>query len=105
MDACVFLGRAETPCDGRIQLHHVLPRQLIRSRYRSAAYNGKQFDVPLTKVLGDKRNLVPLCWRHHQLVEGRRIYLEPDDLPENFMDFAAELNLTGFVWRWRPDAA
>lgn len=46
-----------------------------------------------TDLAIDPRNIVWACWEHHQHIENRRVYLDPEQLPKGAQDFAAELGL------------
>lgn len=77
------------PCDGPIQLHHCVPQQAIRRRYRSlkaAHRRGGPKPWSITAALKDPANLTPVCWSHHQLVEGHRIQPDPPPGFSAFLD-------------------
>lgn len=84
---CVFSG---DDCRGRLQWHHVIPRQRIRRAWKSAcAAQGR--GGPKAWILGDAihdaRNRVWLCVYHHGEVEAKRLYVTA---PESAREFAAE---------------
>lgn len=47
------------PCDGPGELHHIVPKQRIKHRVSLAQ---------LPYAIKDRRNLVPLCRRHHHRI-------------------------------------
>jgi hypothetical protein len=81
--------------DGRMTRHHLLKQQRLR----------KELDLDIAEyALADPRGMVNACWRHHQLVENRRIVVWREDLPAEFWDFARELGLQGWAERYFPPA-
>lgn len=87
---CIFLDEF---CEGRLDPHHVIPRQRIRARFG----RGRGL-IPLSRgnqvaAIRDERNIVPLCRHHHELVTNRRLYLTEADLPHGIHDFAKEYGL------------
>lgn len=86
---CAAMGAR---CDGRIQLHHLVPQQRIKREHKAAvaAYRrGGPKPWALGRMLADERNLVPLCKRHHELVEQHLLEI---DVPAEAWLFAAELD-------------
>ena len=80
-------------CRGRLQWHHVIPKQRIRRAWKSArAHYNRTGTKPwsVTKAIADERNRVWLCVYHHGQVEAKRLYVEP---PESAVEFAREYGL------------
>ena len=76
-------------CEGVHQLHHIIKQQVLRR------------EMPkLGLVLGDRRNMVRVCSRHHELLTNARIHFTRDELPESVEEFAAE---HGLEWRLAHD--
>lgn len=87
--------------------HHVIPQQRIKIAIGRVAIKSKRFDVelteaerrlldtPLTRILGDRRNIVRISrTRHHRAHNGvvpER--LKREQLPRDIEDFAAEYAL------------
>lgn len=96
---CVFHG---PDCRGRLQWHHVVPRQRIRRAWKSeqAAHRRGEnpYPWPLYRALNDDRNRVWLCVFHHGQVEMRKLYVDP---PESAREFAREY---GLEWSLEADA-
>jgi hypothetical protein len=94
MSACIAAGR-HCPCEGRLQEHHVIAQQWIKREHKSAkAEQRRGGPAPwgVSRVLADRRNLIRICKRHHELVEQRILYLAADELPAGVWAFAAELD-------------
>ena len=95
MKECFAAGRApgneNAACRGVHQAHHAIQRQVLRH------------ETPkdhLEEILGDRRNLVRLCAKHHEWVTNHRIHFTRDELPESVEEFAAE---HGLLWRLDHD--
>lgn len=98
MNACVFHGE---DCRGRLQWHHVVPRQRIKRTHREvvARYRRSGGEKPwgLVRAIADERNRVWLCVFHHGQVEAKRLYVDP---PESVREFAREY---GLEWSLEAD--
>lgn len=95
MSACIAKGRAHCDCDGRLEEHHLIPQQRIKREHKSAVAahrRGGPQPWGLARALGDRRNLVRICKRHHELVTNHILWLEREDLPAGAWAFAAELD-------------
>lgn len=86
------------------QLHHIIPRQRIRTRLSDVRIKAKRFEVltegeerllntPLSCVYADSRNLVRLTKREHERHHTGTLRLDPSKLPLELWDFAAEYAL------------
>lgn len=63
-------------CDGRVQLHHVVPRQRLRRAWKAAKAEERRTGVKawsITAAIKDERNLIGLCVFHHMQVEAKRL--------------------------------
>lgn len=105
--SCHFAGWPDFPsCEPPGQRHHVVPQQRIKYQYpRGALYDPELGWRPIGKLdepgsletrsqrelLDDPRNIILICWGHHQLVEGKRIYPE---IPEPVWEFAEDFGFT-----------
>jgi hypothetical protein len=54
----------------------------------------------LEYALADRRNLIPLCRHHHELVTNARLYVPSFSWPEGIWDFAEETGLTWYLDKW-----
>lgn len=98
MAACVMYGHG--PCGGRLQNHHLCPQSRIKRRHRSLKAEerrGGPKPWPLSQALKDLRLQVEICKRHHELVEWRRVYVDPRDIPAGAMDAVLEYGLSGYL--------
>jgi hypothetical protein len=88
---CFFHG---PDCRGRLQWHHVLPRQRLRRAHREvvATYRRSGGDKPwaLSLAITDERNRVWVCVYHHGEVEAKRLYVP---VPDSVRDFAEDFGL------------
>lgn len=100
---CV-LAQPREKCAGPLDAHHVLPKQRIKREFPSGATVGpdgvlrpvravEDAEVTLDALLADARNGVPVCRRHHDLLEGRRVRLPRRTLDGDFPAFLATLGL------------
>ena len=102
---CCFWGHGR--CVGRVQKHHVIPRQELRKRHAGATHSQQlRLDPPELKPLrtwiADERNIVGLCFHHHQQLTNARIYLRRSMLPSGIDDFASETGLDWFLVKHFP---
>lgn len=88
---CVVADHTFSDCDGKTDPHHIVPKRVIRDHYPAGH-----------KVFSDKRNVVALCRRHHNVIERRLFYLPDECLPRGFDEF---LDTYGFVISWEFDQA
>lgn len=98
MKGCLFDGAPGPPCFAPLQPHHLVPQQRIKRRWRTlnAAYRRGSGVKPwsLKRCLEDQRNIVRVCWGHHQRVEARlSAHVTRDQLPAGFYDFVREYEL------------
>lgn len=70
-------------CAGRIQAHHVVPKQRLR------------IELGAETPLWDIRNGVPICERHHHLVTMAMLRLPVSIIPTGVFEFAEE---HGLAW-------
>jgi hypothetical protein len=73
-------------CDGKLDGHHVLPKQWLKGNVR-LPYS----EQTPASVLNDSRNGILVCRRHHDLLENARIALDVEALPPCVVEFAQEL--------------
>lgn len=100
----VCYARAKGGCAGRIEAAHWIATQrlaAIQTNARIAIRNGREVsdprrllvDMPLTGLIADDRNGVPLCMRHHASFDkrnGQELVLMP---PGEVREFAEEYDL------------
>jgi hypothetical protein len=60
--------------------------------------------ISLASILGDGRNRIWLCDRHHQLVTNARIYI-PRSAMQSVEEFARDYGLEGWLDRYTKEAA
>ena len=91
------LMRGIGTCDGKIDAHHMLSKQRLRSLHWQACWDKKTYPelehsplagVELDDLLSDPRNGAPLCRRHHTIVSVCPIPQER--VPQAVFDFALE---------------
>lgn len=68
------LEHRDTPCDGRVQAHHIYPKRLLKA---IAGRHGYDVD----ELVADWRNGIYLCTRHHHQVEIGRERFDRGDMP------------------------
>lgn len=99
MPACVMFGHS--PCGGRLQNHHLVPQQRLKRRHatlKAEERRGGPKPWPLSRALKDQRLIVDICAHHHiNLVEQRRLYVDPRDVPAGAMDAVREYGLSGYL--------
>jgi hypothetical protein len=93
-------------CHGVLEWHHAVKQQRIKRAFPHGAiwglswhpatrYSPVTHGSPVTRtlddILGDTRNRVWLCSRHHELVTNGRLEIE---LPESVWEFAADFGFT-----------
>lgn len=93
---CALAHRSR--CNGPTEGHHVIPQQRIKqARKRALALDRASAEpiatVPLSAVLADERNIVPLCRAHHHLITVGARHLQPDELPSEVYAFATDYGL------------
>lgn len=105
-------------CDGPLDAHHVLPKRLLKRVFPHGVYfaegDGWRRTMPdqvgdysietgaarsLGDLLNDGRNGIPVCRRHHDLIENCAINLSRGELPHEVEEFAAELGLRWYLER------
>jgi hypothetical protein len=82
-------------CGGPGEFHHLIRKNRIKQELSPSLAE---------KALGDLRNMVPVCRKHHEHVENRRIVIWREDLPAAVHEFAAEYGLEGWLDRYYPPA-
>lgn len=95
---CFAVGRGGRTCDGAKQRHHVVPKQGIRRAWKTLAAaqrRGGPRAWRVGRVMTDGRNMLDVCWAHHQLVEGGSLRVELTDVPTGFWAFVTEYGLYG----------
>lgn len=80
--ACYFARIFRTPCDGPLDLCHLIPKQRL-----------KKADVP-DDAIWDERIVVNGCRRHHHRFDQGFDSLGRNDLPPGVAEYAAEHDLT-----------
>jgi hypothetical protein len=106
---CAFERTDPDLCGYGLEAHHVIPKATIRGQY--SYWNGlmpsrrKSKGLPevlpdLEYALADRRNLIPLCRHHHELVTNARLYVPSFSWPEGIWDFAEETGLTWYLDKW-----
>jgi hypothetical protein len=83
-------------CDGVMDAHHCLRKNRLKQ------------EVPmglLADALNDRRNGIPACRRHHDLLENAHVRLFRSDLPAEVHEFARDFGLEGWLDRYYPRAA
>lgn len=105
-------------CDGVKDGHHVvIPKRLLKYEFPHGAvlYDAdagvwrkidprvvyeRETDPPrrtLGELMNDGRNGVPVCRRHHDMVEGRQLVIRRDELPPEAVEFSTELGLEWYL--------
>lgn len=111
--SCVFANGEHGPCEPPLEWHHAVKQQRLKREFRYGALwaHGARVWVPagrydrveercdcygktLDQLLGDPRNRVWLCKRHHELVTNHRLKVV---LPESVWVFAREYGLEGML--------
>lgn len=112
---CQFAGGGHGPCEPPLQWHHAIKQQRLKRAFPRGAWRSlpdmsvwrpvprgglvavMDGGIPcgtclgLDDILGDTRNRIWLCSRHHELVTNGRLKVQ---LPESVWLFAAEFGLT-----------
>src|SRR4051812_17634686 len=100
-------------CHGPLQWHHVIKQQRIRKEFpygatlRYGALRGdsekwrpavrhEDAERRVDDILGDPRNRIWLCDRHHQFVTNARIYIPRSAMAE-VEEFAKDYGLEGWL--------
>lgn len=97
-------ARAHGDCRGRIQAAHWISVQILKSRQaakRVAIRNGRVVDepahylvdMPLSGLIADPRNGVPLCVHHHDSFDRRNGQSLDPIPPREVIEFANEFGL------------
>ncbi len=101
-------GESIGPCAGPLQVHHWIKQQRIKRAFPRGAFrhSGAGWQpvprgiedfrelgtpgqlLPVDGILADPRNLIVLCWDHHQRLEG-----DYSALPPAVWEFAREFGL------------
>jgi hypothetical protein len=76
-------------CEARLQAHHIIPQQTLRKH----GHGDK---------LGDRRNWVYLCRRHHRRHHSGHQRLPREALRQETLDFAEETGLSWYLDRHYP---
>jgi hypothetical protein len=100
--SCLLAGEKQRCSRGRPHEHHLIPQQLLRRQHSTLTWHGAQVR-PLDELLADRRNLVRLCWDHHQLLHNKRLYIRRHQLPRGIGDFARELCLAWYLDNFPED--
>jgi hypothetical protein len=96
-------------CQGRYQLHHVIPRQTVKGQYsywhglteQMRTERALPATLPLLEqALLDGRNLLPICVRHHEMVTNHRIYVTLAMLPTGCREWAEEVGVGWYIDRF-----
>jgi hypothetical protein len=82
-------------CGGPGERHHLIRKNRIKQELSPSLAE---------KALGDLRNMVPVCRKHHEHVENRRIVIRREDLSPEFDDFCRDYGLEGWADRYFPPA-
>lgn len=104
---CFAVGRGGRICDGAKQRHHVVDKHGIRRAWktlRAEHRRGGPKPWAVTRALADGRNMLDVCWAHHQLVEGGSLHVELADVPVGFWNFVREYGLIAELPRHLQDA-
>jgi hypothetical protein len=96
-----FAPKGLRDCDGRIQNHHAIKQQTIKSLFRKQKPRPQAPDVELRTykerlrdALSDTRNRLWACKRHHDLHEKSKwIPVPRSEVPDELEDFAEEYGL------------
>jgi hypothetical protein len=89
---CWLKQFTDTPCDGRMDRAHLLPRQLMRRELKGRP------DLPA--LLVDGRGWMPACRAHHSAFDTARPMRVPrSSLPEGLESFAEGLGLLWWIER------
>lgn len=112
---CAFAGGADD-CSGRLEWHHVIKQQRLKAKFR----HGARWDwrrqcwmpadrhdpitdaqaaadthvITLELVLGDRRNRVWMCVRHHELVTKGML---KSPVPSSVFELAREFGIDGML--------
>lgn len=84
--------------------HHVIPQQRMKVARSCVAIKRKRFeelteaearllDTPLSRILGDRRNIVRISRTLHHRAHNGFERLKPADLPDGIYEFAEEYAL------------
>jgi hypothetical protein len=113
MTACAFERTDPDLCEFGLDAHHIVPKATIKGQYtywhslmpQMRQERGLPDTLPLLEeALLDRRNLVPLCRRHHELVTGHRIYVTADMWPEGIWEFADTIGCRWYLDKWAEAA-
>jgi hypothetical protein len=89
---CWLKQFTDTPCDGRMDRAHLIPRQLMRRELKGRP------DLPA--LLVDGRGWMPACRKHHSAFDTARTLRVPRyALPEAVERFAEGLGLLWWIER------
>lgn len=111
--SCVFVGAPAVPAcsETGLQWHHPIKQQRLKHLFprgaifdvdllrwkpidKGTTVSGRSQVRTLAELLGDARNRVWICERHHELVTKGRIYVT---FPSSVWAFARELGLDGML--------
>lgn len=120
---CFFADLPDAgPCDGQLVKAHLLPRQRLRrefalgvvledGKWRKLKRTEDRYELPyrnLRALIDDPASWVPCCGGptgiggHHGDLDGLRLRLSREQLPEAFIWFCEELGLGWYVDRTYP---
>lgn len=94
-------------CDGVMDAHHCLPKQLLKREFpHGTLYKNvnvgpstiqRKTQRTLDALLNDGRNGVPVCRKHHDMIEGRQLVIRRYELPAATVAFAGQLGLGWYL--------
>lgn len=87
---CFFAAHRDGhTCSGRLQAHHLLPKQAIRNELRGES-EARLIEILYAPVIG-----APLCAHAHHLVEMRQAYIYWDELTDACKTFCESIGMGG----------
>lgn len=97
---CWLADFSDTPCSGRMEKVHLLPKQIVRREVWRPVADGRveapdTFSATLRELVWDRR-----IWRygchghHHDLDCTKRLVLKRSEVPASVEEFAREYGLT-----------
>lgn len=91
---CYLARIGYTGCDGMLDAAHMIPKQRLKALFKTRGMPASK----LAAAVWDPRVTVPICRRHHGLLDGKTIRLAAGQYPRKMHEYAAE-----YALEWRSE--